>query len=123
MRIIPAHLASPVRAGPSTLREAFAFAFEDAELSDMAKSFYRDNKRVSNRRIKEALGVVLKWPNYRDALREMLKSDGPTPPAPFDGLEVLRPARDYKNLHASILLTLEAATEAMEEIAAQTSCA
>ncbi|MAU53797.1 MAG: iron-sulfur cluster assembly scaffold protein [Roseovarius sp.] len=59
----------------------------------------------------------------RDALREMLKSDGPTPPAPFDGLEVLRPARDYKNRHASILLTLEAATEAMEEIAAQTSCA
>ena len=39
------------------------------------------------------------------------------------GLEVLRPARDYKNRHASILLTLEAATEAMEEIAAQTSCA
>ena len=32
VRIIPAHLASPVRAGPSTLREAFAFAFEDAEL-------------------------------------------------------------------------------------------
>ena len=59
----------------------------------------------------------------RDALREMLKSDGPTPPAPFDGLEVLRPARDYKNRHASILLTLEDATEAMEEIAAQTSCA
>ena len=48
-------------------------AFEDAELSDMAKSFYRDNKRVSNRRIKEALGVVLKWPNYRDALREMVR--------------------------------------------------
>jgi NifU-like protein involved in Fe-S cluster formation len=59
----------------------------------------------------------------RDALREMLKSDGPTPPAPFDGLEVLRPAREYKNRHASILLTLEAAVEAMEEAAAQTSCA
>ena len=28
----------------------------------------------------------------RDALRDMLKNDGPTPPAPFDGLEVLRPA-------------------------------
>jgi len=51
----------------------------------------------------------------RDALKAMLKSDGPTPPAPFDGLEVLRPAQDYKNRHASILLTLEAATEAMEE--------
>jgi len=59
----------------------------------------------------------------RDALKDMLKSDGPTPPAPFDGLEVLRPARDYKNRHASILLTLEALVEAMEEVQAQTSCA
>ena len=47
-------------------------AFEDAELSDMARSFYRDNKRVSNKRIKETLGVELRWPNYRDALRVML---------------------------------------------------
>lgn len=38
----------------------------------MARSFYRDNKRVSNRRVKEALGVSLKWPNYRDALRALL---------------------------------------------------
>ena len=58
----------------------------------------------------------------RDALRDMLKSDGPTPPAPFDGLEVLRPARDYKNRHASIMLTLDAATEAMEEIVAHSPC-
>ncbi|WP_296764665.1 iron-sulfur cluster assembly scaffold protein [Sediminimonas sp.] len=50
----------------------------------------------------------------RDALKAMLKNDGPTPPAPFDGLEVLRPARDYKNRHASIMLTLEALAEAME---------
>ena len=58
----------------------------------------------------------------RDALRAMLKSDGPTPPAPFDGLEVLRPARDYKNRHASILLTLDASVEALDEIAAKSSC-
>ena len=48
----------------------------------------------------------------RDALKAMLKSGGPTPPAPFDGLEVLRPAADYKNRHASILLSLDAAAEA-----------
>jgi NifU-like protein involved in Fe-S cluster formation len=58
----------------------------------------------------------------RDTLKEMLKSDGPAPSTPFDGLEVLRPARDYKNRHASILLTLEAAVEAMEEVRAQTAC-
>jgi NifU-like protein involved in Fe-S cluster formation len=51
----------------------------------------------------------------RDALRAMLKSDGPAPPAPFDGLEVLRPARDYKNRHASILLAVEATAEAVAE--------
>lgn len=59
----------------------------------------------------------------RDALKAMLKEDGPTPPPPFDGLEVLRPARDYKNRHASILLTLEAATEALEAASSASSCA
>ena len=58
----------------------------------------------------------------RDALETMLKQDGPTPPAPFDGLEVLRPARDYKNRHASIMLALEATAEAMEQ-AEQANCA
>jgi NifU-like protein involved in Fe-S cluster formation len=50
----------------------------------------------------------------RDALRAMLKDGGPVPTTPFDGYEVLLPARDYKNRHASILLALEAACEAME---------
>ncbi|WP_299612378.1 iron-sulfur cluster assembly scaffold protein [uncultured Tateyamaria sp.] len=58
----------------------------------------------------------------RDALRAMLKSGGPVPPAPFDGFEVLEPARDYKNRHASILLSIEAAAEAMEQ-ALQSDCA
>ena len=51
----------------------------------------------------------------RDELRAMLKDDGPVPSAPFDGLEVLLPARGYKNRHASILLPLEAAAEAIAE--------
>ena len=54
----------------------------------------------------------------RDALAAMLKAGGPVPTAPFDGYEVLLPARDYKNRHASILLALEAACEAMEAAAA-----
>ena len=49
------------------------------------------------------------------ALKDMLKSDGPTPEAPFDAFEMLRPARDYKNRHASILLALEATQQAMLE--------
>ena len=51
----------------------------------------------------------------RDELRAMLKADGPVPAAPFDGLEVLLPAKDFKNRHASILLTIDAAAEAMAE--------
>ncbi|WP_428925152.1 iron-sulfur cluster assembly scaffold protein [Marinibacterium sp. SX1] len=58
----------------------------------------------------------------RDQLKAMLKSEGPAPEAPFDGLDVLLPARDYKNRHASILLTLEATAEAMEQ-AEQANCA
>jgi NifU-like protein involved in Fe-S cluster formation len=58
----------------------------------------------------------------RDALRAMLKSDGPTPAAPFDGLEVLLPAREYRNRHASILLAIEAAAEAARE-ASHADCA
>lgn len=50
----------------------------------------------------------------REALQAMLKDGGQVPPAPFDGYEVLLPARDYKNRHPSILLALEAACEAME---------
>jgi NifU-like protein involved in Fe-S cluster formation len=58
----------------------------------------------------------------RDTLKDMLKSDGPAPAAPFDDLEVLRPARDYKNRHASILLALEATLEAVDQ-AEQAACA
>ncbi len=51
----------------------------------------------------------------RDALAAMLKSGGPTPGAPFEELEVLMPARDYKNRHASILLAWDATLAAFDE--------
>ena len=41
---------------------------EDADLSAMARSFWADNKRVRNTRIKEELGVTLKYPTYRAGL-------------------------------------------------------
>lgn len=52
----------------------------------------------------------------RDALRDMLKSDGPDPDAPFEDLKVLRPASAFKNRHASILLALDACVDAIEQI-------
>ncbi|MEO1641402.1 MAG: iron-sulfur cluster assembly scaffold protein, partial [Pseudomonadota bacterium] len=50
----------------------------------------------------------------RDQLFGMLKSDGPVPDAPFDGLEVLQPAKDYKNRHASIMLAFDATLDALQ---------
>ena len=43
-------------------------AFADAELSEMARSFYADNKRVRNERIKSELGVSLRYPDYKQGL-------------------------------------------------------
>lgn len=54
----------------------------------------------------------------RDALTAMLKSDGPVPAAPFEALEVLLPAREFPNRHASILLAWEATLAAMDAAAA-----
>ena len=51
----------------------------------------------------------------RDELAAMLKSGGPAPGAPFDELEVLQPARDYRNRHASILLAWDATLAAFDE--------
>ena len=58
----------------------------------------------------------------RDQLNAMLKGNGPVPDAPFDGLEVLLPATEYKNRHASILLALDATLDAFDA-AAKTACA
>ena len=46
--------------------------FETADLTPMARSFYGENKRVSNRRIKDELGYTFRYPNYRTALKDLL---------------------------------------------------
>ncbi|MFV2038400.1 MAG: iron-sulfur cluster assembly scaffold protein [Paracoccaceae bacterium] len=51
----------------------------------------------------------------RNQLRAMLNDAGPVPEAPFDGLEVLLPARGFKNRHASIMLAFEATSKALAE--------
>lgn len=43
--------------------------FEEANLAPIAMSFYTDNKRVRNDRIKQELGVQLRYPDYRKGLR------------------------------------------------------
>ena len=46
-------------------------AFEAADLSPMAKSFYGENKRIKNSRIKQELGITLSYPSYREGLRAL----------------------------------------------------
>jgi nucleoside-diphosphate-sugar epimerase len=53
-------------------------AIEDANLSEMARSFYLDNKRVSNALMKKALGVGLRYPTYREGLKAILNGEQPT---------------------------------------------
>ena len=48
-----------------------AVPFDQADLSEAARSFYADNRRVSNRRIREELGVRLRYPDYRTGLNAL----------------------------------------------------
>ena len=49
--------------------------FEEAELTPMARSFYGECKRVKNECIKKKLGITLKYPTYREGLKELLAAD------------------------------------------------
>lgn len=48
--------------------------FDAADLSPMARSFYAENKRVRNDRIKTELGVRLRYPDYRVGLAALLQA-------------------------------------------------
>ena len=49
--------------------------FEEADMAPMALSFYKDNKRVRNDKIKEELGVELKYPDYKSGLEACLRAE------------------------------------------------
>jgi len=49
--------------------------FETAEMSEMARSFYGDSKRVRNDRIRNDLGVDLLYPDYRTGLTALLRAE------------------------------------------------
>jgi len=64
---IVAHAAELLGVAPPPL-----VPLEAARLSPMARSFYDDNKRVSNRLIKTELGVTLHYPDFRTGLAAIL---------------------------------------------------
>ncbi len=49
--------------------------FENAKISTMARSFYSENKRVSNQKLRTLLNYKLKFPNYQVALKHLIKSN------------------------------------------------
>ncbi len=49
--------------------------YDEADLAPITRSFYADNKRVKNDRIKQELGVALRYPDYKAGLRECLEAE------------------------------------------------
>jgi len=49
--------------------------FLDADMSEMARSFYAESKRVDNKKVKTKLGVILKYPNYKVGLESLLAQE------------------------------------------------
>jgi nucleoside-diphosphate-sugar epimerase len=47
-------------------------SFENAPLSQMGRSFYSENKRVKNEKLKRDYGVTLQFPTYREGLKDCL---------------------------------------------------
>jgi NifU-like protein involved in Fe-S cluster formation len=55
----------------------------------------------------------------REAMRRMLKENGPPPEGRFADLKFLEPVRDYKARHASTMLTFDAVADAINQIEAK----
>ena len=49
-----------------------AIDYDTADMTPMARSFYAESKRVKNDRIKDELGIVLQYPDYRAGLQALL---------------------------------------------------
>jgi NifU-like protein involved in Fe-S cluster formation len=55
----------------------------------------------------------------REAVRKMLKENGPPPSGKWADIAFLEPVRDYKARHASTMLTFDAVVKAIDEIEAK----
>ena len=49
--------------------------FLSAEMSEMARSFYAESKRVDNSKIKHNLGVEIRYPNYKSGLKSIFEQE------------------------------------------------
>ncbi|NQV56009.1 MAG: SDR family oxidoreductase [Rhodospirillales bacterium] len=51
------------------------FSEAEPEMSEMARSFWNDNRQIDNARIKRELGITLAYPNYRAGLQAILAAE------------------------------------------------
>ena len=49
--------------------------YEDIDMAPIARSFYKDNKRVSNQKIKDKLKIILKHGDYRSGLDTIFEEE------------------------------------------------
>jgi len=49
--------------------------YNEADMAPITRSFYADNKRVANNRIKQELGVTLKYPDFRKGIEACLVAE------------------------------------------------
>ena len=49
--------------------------FLSAEMSEMARSFYAESKRVDNSKIKHNLGVEIRYPDYKSGLKSIFEQE------------------------------------------------
>ncbi len=70
----PMWLLMPAVCSGSSRRRSVPFDRAASELSPMALSFWRDNRRVDNTRMKRELGVELCYPNYRAGLAAIARA-------------------------------------------------
>ena len=68
-----AHAAALLGVAPPPLRD---YAEAAASMSEMARSFWAENRRVANAATKAALGIGWCYPTYREGLAAILRSGG-----------------------------------------------
>ncbi len=61
------------------LPEPPSVPYDQADMTPMARSFYGESKRVRNTRLKTELGVVLRYPTYREGLAALLAQEQANP--------------------------------------------
>lgn len=71
----PAHEVTAYACGLLDVQPPPLVPLDEAELSPMGRSFYAENRRVRNDRIKRELGVTLRYPDYRAGLDAILAEE------------------------------------------------